>query len=125
MRSVNPSDVRDEDLGEDLSSLCIDNHGVADSTNDLDDVCKASLTQSVRQRECAHLSRETDGDPILDRLVARLRHFKIARASAIEVVAAYELAEALGESVPRSAVEQIATAFYAMLTRLIRPRPRS
>lgn len=52
----------------------------------------------------------------------RLKHFKIARASAVEVVAAFELAEGLGESVPRAEVERVGTAIYAMLTRLIRPR---
>jgi four helix bundle protein len=52
------------------------------------------------------------------------RHLRIARASAVEVAAAYELAEAIGERVPRARVEQLATAAYAMLTRMIRPRPR-
>ena len=55
----------------------------------------------------------------------RVRHLKIARASAIEVAAAYELADTVGERVPRVRVERLATAVYAMLTRMIRPHRRS
>ena len=50
----------------------------------------------------------------------RRRHFRIARASAIETVAAYELAEAIGEKVPVAAVRELAAAIAAMLTSLAR-----
>ena len=51
---------------------------------------------------------------------ARKRHFRLAKASGLEVCSAYELAEAIGEPVPRAQVQQLATSIVAMLTRLIR-----
>ena len=51
---------------------------------------------------------------------AKLRHYKIARASVVEVVAAYEMAGALGESVPLAEVLEHGRAIYAMLTKMIR-----
>jgi four helix bundle protein len=51
---------------------------------------------------------------------AKLRHYKGARASLVEVVAAYEMAQAIGESVPVSAVLEQGRILYAMLTKLIR-----
>ena len=36
------------------------------------------------------------------------------------VVAAYELAEDVGETVPLSAIEEVAEPLYAMLTALVR-----
>ena len=44
--------------------------------------------------------------------------FRIARGSALEVVAAYELANAYGESVPLDEVIREGTAVVAMLSRL-------
>ena len=51
---------------------------------------------------------------------AKLRHYKVARASVIEVVAAYEMADAVGESVPLADVVEHGRAIYAMLTKMIR-----
>jgi four helix bundle protein len=48
------------------------------------------------------------------------RHFLIARASAAEVVAAYEVAEALGESTELAKIRELGTRIAAMLTRLAR-----
>jgi hypothetical protein len=44
----------------------------------------------------------------------------IARASAAEVVAAYEVAEALGESTEFAKIRELGTRIAAMLTRLAR-----
>ena len=51
---------------------------------------------------------------------AKRRHFGIARASTVETVAAYELAEAIGEILPVENILRIAAEIAAMLTRLIR-----
>jgi four helix bundle protein len=51
---------------------------------------------------------------------ARMRHYKIARASVVEVVAAYEMADAIGESVPLADVLEHGRTIYAMLTKMIR-----
>jgi four helix bundle protein len=51
---------------------------------------------------------------------ARARFFRTARASLVEVTAAYELAELLGEAVPTSEVAELADHIYAMLTKLLR-----
>jgi four helix bundle protein len=51
---------------------------------------------------------------------ARKRHYKIAKGSVIEVVAAYELAEDIGESVPVREVQDLGDAIAAMLAGLIR-----
>ena len=51
---------------------------------------------------------------------ARLRHYKSARGSVVEVVAAYQMAEAIGESVPLADVLEHGRAIYAMLTKMIR-----
>jgi four helix bundle protein len=51
---------------------------------------------------------------------SRKRHFRIARASAVEVVAAYELAAAIGEHVPLVDVQELAEIIAGMLTRMIR-----
>lgn len=51
---------------------------------------------------------------------ASKRHFRIARGSVIELAAAYELAEALGEPVRLAAVLQRCTQLAAMLTALCR-----
>ena len=50
---------------------------------------------------------------------AKRRHFVIARGSVVEVAAAYELAAALGESLPQHQVEELASMLSAMLTGLI------
>lgn len=55
---------------------------------------------------------------------AQGRHFKIAKGSVIEVVAAYELADAIGESVPVAAVSELGNDIAAMLAGLIGPRRR-
>ncbi len=51
---------------------------------------------------------------------ASKRHFKIARGSVIEVVAAYELAEDCGETVPLEQVSTLSREIACMLTGLIR-----
>ena len=51
---------------------------------------------------------------------ARIRFFSIARASLIEVAAAYELADALGDKTHTADVPTLADEIYAMLTKLIR-----
>ena len=51
---------------------------------------------------------------------SKKRHYKIARGSVIEVVAAYELAEDCGEQVPVDEVTELARAIASMLTGLIR-----
>jgi four helix bundle protein len=50
---------------------------------------------------------------------SRRRFFRIARASVVEVVAAYELAAAIGEEVPIAQVAEEVDAIYAMLSRLM------
>ena len=51
---------------------------------------------------------------------AKRRHFKIARASGVETVAAYELAGALGEPVPVAEVTRLEIIVVSMLCGLIR-----
>ena len=51
---------------------------------------------------------------------AKRRHFGIARGSAVETAAAYELARALGESVEADEVVGLAAEVAAMLTALLR-----
>jgi four helix bundle protein len=51
---------------------------------------------------------------------AKRRHFGIARASAVETAAAYELARALGETVDADEVVGLAAEVAAMLTALLR-----
>ena len=55
---------------------------------------------------------------------AQGRHFKIAKGSVIEVVAAYEIADAIGENVPVAAVCELGNNIAAMLAGLIGPRRR-
>jgi four helix bundle protein len=51
---------------------------------------------------------------------ASKRHFQIAKGSALETVAAYELAADMGESVPLDRVLRVGHTVAAMLTRLTR-----
>ncbi len=51
---------------------------------------------------------------------SKKRHYKIAKGSAVEVVAAYELASDIGETVPTDEVTQLGAAIASMLTGLIR-----
>jgi four helix bundle protein len=51
---------------------------------------------------------------------SRRRFFQIARASLVEVAAAYELAAEIGEEVPTAAIDEEVDAIYAMLSRLMR-----
>ena len=51
---------------------------------------------------------------------ASKRHFQIAKASALETVAAYELASDMGESVPLDRVLRVGHSLASMLTRLVR-----
>ena len=48
------------------------------------------------------------------------RHFQIAKGSALETVAAYELAADLGESVPLDRVLRVGHTVASMLTKLVR-----
>jgi len=50
----------------------------------------------------------------------RRRFFQIAKGSLVEVAAAYELAAALGETVPEETVGEEVDAIYAMLTQLLK-----
>ena len=59
-----------------------------------------------------------EGAPLEGR--SRSRFFHIARASVLEVAAAYELASAIGEDVPATEVAGKADEIYAMLTKLMR-----
>jgi len=54
---------------------------------------------------------------------AKERHFVIAQGSVAEVVACYELADALGESVPLAQVQKLGAMIAAMLLGLVRGRP--
>ncbi|MEM6993558.1 MAG: four helix bundle protein [Myxococcota bacterium] len=51
---------------------------------------------------------------------AEKRHFRIARASAVEVAAAYEIAADSGESVPEQEVLALVQHVYAVMTTLTR-----
>jgi len=51
---------------------------------------------------------------------AKKRHFRLARASAIEVGAAYELATAVGEKVCVQKVSSLCAQIAAVLTKLVR-----
>ncbi len=51
---------------------------------------------------------------------SKKKHYKIAKGSAVEVVAAYELASDIGENVPIDDVTKLAAAVASMLTGLIR-----
>jgi len=51
---------------------------------------------------------------------AKKRHYRLARGSAIEVVAAYELGAAIGEKVPVDAVMALGGEIAAVLTKLVR-----
>ena len=51
---------------------------------------------------------------------AKKRHYKIARASLTEVVACYELAGDLGETVELDAIAEKARIIGCILTKLIR-----
>lgn len=48
------------------------------------------------------------------------RHFQIAKASTLETVAAYELGQAIGESVPLDKITRLGHAVAGMLTKLVR-----
>jgi len=48
------------------------------------------------------------------------RHFQIAKGSALETVAAYELAHDIGESVPLDRVLRVGHTVVSMLTKLAR-----
>ena len=50
----------------------------------------------------------------------RKKHYEIARGSAVETVALYELAEAVGEKVPVAQVRGHGAAVAAMLTKMLR-----
>ncbi len=52
--------------------------------------------------------------------VSKKKHYRIAKGSAVEVVAAYELAADIGETVPVDEVTQRGAAIASMLTGLIR-----
>ena len=54
----------------------------------------------------------------------RGRHFKIAKGSVTEVVAAYEIAHAIGERPPLGEVMALGNRIAAMLSGLIRSRSR-
>lgn len=58
-----------------------------------------------------------EGAPLSGR--SRERFFRIARASAVEVAAGYELASAIGERVPVGQVTHLVDEIYAMLTKLL------
>ncbi len=47
------------------------------------------------------------------------RHYKIARGSVVEVVAAYELGQDLGHKVPLARVQELGTNIARMLSGLI------
>ena len=51
---------------------------------------------------------------------SKKRHYRIAKGSAVEVVAAYELASDIGETVPTDEVTRLGAAIASMLTGLIR-----
>ena len=51
---------------------------------------------------------------------AQKRHYAIARGSAVEVAAAYEIANAIGESVPLEQVLELSNDIAAMLAGLLR-----
>jgi four helix bundle protein len=50
----------------------------------------------------------------------RRKHYEIARGSAVETVAHYELAEAIGEMLPVEEVRAHGAAIAAMLTKMLR-----
>jgi len=50
----------------------------------------------------------------------RLQHFSIARGSVVELVAAFEIAEALGEKVPVEEVRERGAAVSRMLSGLLK-----
>ncbi|MCA9601657.1 MAG: four helix bundle protein [Polyangiales bacterium] len=52
---------------------------------------------------------------------AKRRHYSIARASCLEVAAAYELAEAIGEKVACAQIQTQALPIIRILSRLTRP----
>lgn len=51
---------------------------------------------------------------------SKKKHYKIAKGSVVEVVAAYELADDIGEVLPVDDVTRLAAAIASMLTGLIR-----
>ena len=53
---------------------------------------------------------------------AKKRHFRQARASTVEVVGAYEVAEDIGEKVPVAEVQALGARIAAMLFGLVRHR---
>ena len=61
-----------------------------------------------------------EGAPLEGR--SRSRFFHTARASVLEVAAAYELASAIGDDVPATEVAGKADEIYAMLTKLMQFR---
>ena len=71
------------------------------------------------ERACRSVALNIAESAALDG-AAKRRHFKIARASGVETVAAYELAEALGESVPVAEVTRLGIIIVSMLSGLIR-----
>ena len=50
----------------------------------------------------------------------RKKHYEIARGSAVETVALFELGEAIGESLPVTEVREHGAAIAAMLTAMVR-----
>ena len=49
----------------------------------------------------------------------RKKHYEIARGSAVETVALYELAEAIGEDLPVAEIRDHGAAIAAMLTKIL------
>ena len=71
------------------------------------------------ERACRSMALNTAEGAALEG-AAKRRHFKIARGSCVETVAAYELAEALGEPVPAEEVTRLGIIIVSMLSGLIR-----
>jgi len=55
----------------------------------------------------------------MDSPAMRFKHYRIARGSAVETVAHYEMAEVIGEDLPVAEVRSHGAAIAAMLTKMV------
>ncbi len=89
----------------------------------LAELCSSSPLQDSELRGQATRAAKSVGLNIAEGAAlsgkTRLRFFRIARASAVEVAAAYDLGAAMGEKCRSDEVVELVNEIYAMLTTLI------
>ena len=103
--------------------MIIDNLRVFARAKELARVVYANLPESAELRDQVKRSSLSVGANIAEGCTMsgamRSKHYRIARGSAVETVAHYELAVAIGEAVPAAEVRAHGAAIAAMLTKML------